>query len=108
MVEGSDMGGVELSPVMIAVIGLAIVGMNVLTWGVYRWDKAQARSRGRRVPEQTLLTLAGLGGIVGAFMGVYGHRQRHKAQKPAFLLPLYGIAAAYLVLGALVVASRIR
>ena len=87
----------ELSPALWAVLGLALVGMNVVTWGVYRWDKAQANQRGRRVPETTLLTLAGLGGIVGAFVGVYGHRQRHKARKPAFMLPLYLIASAYLI-----------
>ncbi len=73
-----------------------ILGLNTVTWIVYRGDKAQARNGGRRVPERTLLTLAACGGIVGAFVAIYGHRQRHKAQKASFLIPLYAIALAYL------------
>ncbi len=69
-------------PLLLAVI----LGLNTLTWGVYRWDKAHARNGGRRVPERTLLTLAACGGIVGAFAAIYGHRQRHKAQKVSFLI----------------------
>ena len=85
----------------------AMLGLNTLTWGVYRWDKAQARNGGRRVPERTLLTLAACGGIVGAFVAVYAHRQRHKAHKASFLLPLYAIALVYLGVAVLVLWPRL-
>lgn len=95
-----------ISPPLLALLILVLSAMNGLTWGVYRYDKAQARRRGRRVPERTLLTLAALGGLVGAFVGVYGHRQRHKAHKPSFLVPLYLIAAVEISCGALLLWSR--
>ncbi|MDP9312265.1 MAG: DUF1294 domain-containing protein [Chloroflexota bacterium] len=85
-----------------------IVGLNLITWRVYRWDKAQARNGGRRVPERTLLTLAACGGIMGAFVAIYAHRQRHKAQKASFLFPLYAIAFAYLGVTVFVLWPRLQ
>jgi uncharacterized membrane protein YsdA (DUF1294 family) len=67
----------------------ALAVLNALTWAVYRWDKRQARRGARRISERTLLVLAWVGGWVGALVAVYGHRQRHKAQKLSFMLPLW-------------------
>ena len=67
----------------------ALAVLNALTWAVYRWDKRQARRGARRIPERTLLLLAWIGGWLGALLAVYGHRQRHKAQKPRFMMPLW-------------------
>jgi uncharacterized membrane protein YsdA (DUF1294 family) len=87
--------------VLVAVAVLA--AWNLVTWAVYRLDKARARAaRGaRRIPERTLLVMAAAGGSIGALVAVYGHRQRHKARKLGFVLPLWAIAAAHAVLIAL-------
>jgi uncharacterized membrane protein YsdA (DUF1294 family) len=77
---------------------------NLVTWSVYRLDKARARRGRRRVSERALLTLAAVGGSLGALAGVYAHRQRHKAQKRRFMAWLWAIVAAQLALVAGVVA----
>lgn len=81
----------------------ALLAWNLITWAAYRVDKARARAaRGaRRIPERTLLTMAAIGGSIGALIAVYGHRQRHKAQKLAFVVPLWAIVAAHSALAAL-------
>jgi uncharacterized membrane protein YsdA (DUF1294 family) len=83
---------------------LAIV--NLVTWAAYRWDKLQAGRRGQRVPERTLLRLAWYGGWIGAPVGIYGPRARHKASKVAFLRLLW-LAVVSWVLGVAVVATWI-
>lgn len=76
----------------------AFVVLNLLTWGVYRWDKARAGRRGaRRVPERTLLGLAAVGGFVGAGVAMYAHRQRHKANKAAFVWRYRVVLCGWLV-----------
>ncbi len=70
-----------------------------VTWAVFRWDKWCARRGARRVPERTLLRLAALGGILGAYLGMYAHTHRHKAGKESFKRPLRAIAACYIVGG---------
>jgi uncharacterized membrane protein YsdA (DUF1294 family) len=81
----------------------ALLAWNLITWATYRIDKARARAaRGaRRIPERTLLAMAAAGGSIGALLAVYGHRQRHKAQKLAFVVPLWAIVAAHAALAGL-------
>ncbi len=79
--------------------------LNLVTWATYRWDKHQAgRSGARRISERTLLALAWLGGSFGALVAVYDHRQRHKARKLRFLIPLW--LAAFTWLAVLAVVAR--
>jgi uncharacterized membrane protein YsdA (DUF1294 family) len=86
----------ELDHAAIAAIAVAVaIVWNLVTWAVFRLDKARARQQRWRVRERTLLGMAALGGSPGALVAVYGHRQRHKAQKLGFVLPLWGIAAAH-------------
>lgn len=73
--------------------------ITLLTRAVFRWDKWCARRGARRVPERTLLRLAAAGGIIGAYLGMYAHRQRHKAGKESFKRPLRAITACYIVGG---------
>ena len=73
---------------LFVVLGVLLI-LNVVTWAIYRWDKRRARRGARRVSERTLLLLAWLGGWMGALVAVYAHRQRHKAQKLSFMLPLW-------------------
>ena len=80
-----------------ATLLLLWMALNAATWAVYRWDKRQAGRGGRRIPERTLLRLAWYGGSLGALLAVYGHRNRHKARKVAFLRLLWIAAASWLI-----------
>lgn len=83
-------------------LGAALVATNLLCWLAFRIDKAAAANQRRRVSERTLLLLSLLGGV-GAVLGMFAHRQRHKTRKLRFVLlvPLAALAqlaavAAYL------------
>lgn len=78
-----------------------LIGMTLFTWAIYRLDKRRAQQGRRRIPEKTLLQLALFGGVIGALLGVYASRYRHKARKPSFMVPLYGIVLLYLAGAAL-------
>lgn len=80
----------------------AIVIPNLLCWLAYRLDKAAATAQRGRISERTLLLLTVIGGV-GALLGMFAHRRRHKTRKLRFLLlaPLAALAqlgaiAAYL------------
>ncbi|KRB53159.1 hypothetical protein ASE04_08070 [Rhizobium sp. Root708] len=78
------------------------MGLNALAFLVYFLDKQAARSRRRRISERTLLTLALIGGSLGA---VCAQRLlRHKTQKEPFRTLLKAIlvfhATAVIVLSA--------
>lgn len=68
-------------PVVLAIVAIAC---DLVTWVAFRFDKAQARRRRRRISERTLLVLAVPGGL-GAWLGMYGHPKRHKTTKPRFV-----------------------
>ena len=57
--------------------------VNVLAFIIYGFDKYQARKAGRRIPEATLLIWAGIGGSIGAWMGMklLHHKTLHKKFK---------------------------
>ena len=57
--------------------------VNVLAFIIYGFDKYQARKAGRRIPEATLLIWAGIGGSIGAWMGMklWHHKTLHKKFK---------------------------
>ena len=61
-----------------------IVAINILTFFVYFADKQRAKKGKWRIKEATLLTLALLGGSVGALAAMYTFR--HKTQKLKFKL----------------------
>ncbi|MGL4238690.1 DUF1294 domain-containing protein [Tabrizicola sp.] len=56
--------------------------MSLIAYAAFAHDKAQARSGGWRVPEQTLLWLAIFGGWPGA--KIAQRRHRHKTRKEPF------------------------
>jgi uncharacterized membrane protein YsdA (DUF1294 family) len=86
----------EVDQAPLAAIAVAVaVAWNLVTWAVYRLDKVRARQQRWRFRERTLLAMAALGASPGALIAVYGHRQRHKAQKLGFMVPLWAIAAAH-------------
>lgn len=57
-----------------------IIFINVLTFCVYALDKRRAKTNNSRIPEQTLLLLAALGGALGAYlsMNIFRHKTQHK------------------------------
>jgi len=68
---------------MTQAIAYLLIGMNILTFLVYGIDKLKAKQGRRRVSEATLLTLAILGGSIGALLGmkVWHHKTLHKKFK---------------------------
>jgi uncharacterized membrane protein YsdA (DUF1294 family) len=68
----------------------AFIALNLLTFASFGIDKAKARAGAWRLAESTLLFLAFLGGIVGAYAGraVF----RHKTRKQPFNSNLFAIA----------------
>lgn len=60
--------------------------INALALLLMLSDKVRAKKKARRIPEATLLTLAALGGSLGATAGMYLFR--HKTRKPKFSVGL--------------------
>lgn len=71
--------------------------LNLLTFIIYGIDKLKAKKAKWRIPESTLLTLAAVGGSLGAWGGmkVWHHKTLHKKFK-------YGVPAIILAQLALV------
>ena len=62
---------------------LYIVLINILTFFVYGIDKLKAKKSKWRVPENTLIGMAVIGGSIGAWLGmkVWHHKTLHKKFK---------------------------
>lgn len=86
----SVVAGVFLLFVMLAAAGgllpvavsLFYIGLSVIAFAVYAWDKSAARSGAWRTEENTLHTLALLGGWPGALIAQ--QVLRHKSRKASF------------------------
>ncbi len=77
---------------MPAALAIYLLAINAAAYAAFAWDKRCAERDLWRVPEKTLLTLAAIGGAIGA---VYAQQTlRHKTQKEPFrtLLNLIAIA----------------
>lgn len=70
--------------------GLALLYgvMSLVSLVCYGLDKAQAQRRGQRISERSLLTLAALGGAMGALLGMvlWHHKTAHARFR--YLVPL--------------------
>jgi uncharacterized membrane protein YsdA (DUF1294 family) len=64
-----------------------MIGLSVLAFAVYAWDKSAARSGAWRTEENTLHTLALLGGWPGALIAQ--QVLRHKSRKASFRLAFW-------------------
>ena len=80
---------------IVAYLGIVLV-MSVVCFAAYGWDKRQAMTNGRRVPERTLHTLAFLDGWPGAWMGQ--QRFRHKTKKLSFLIVFWCVAVLHVAI----------
>ena len=76
----------------------ALLGYNLLSFLLMGWDKFQAKRKGPRIPEKTLLAFTLLGAGLGAFIG--SRTFRHKTRKSPFpvLLPI-GALISLILLG---------
>ncbi len=74
------------------------IGINVLTFFVYGIDKWKAQKNKWRISEATLLTLAIIGGSIGALLGmrIWHHKTLHAKFK--YGVPLILLAQIILVL----------
>ena len=74
-----------------------LICINVLTFLVYGIDKWKAKQGSWRISEATLLTLAVVGGSIGALLGmkVWHHKTMHKKFK--YGLPLILLAQIALI-----------
>lgn len=81
-----------MNPVLQTVIYGYLVVINIVAFAIYGLDKKRAIHDEWRIPEATLLTLAAVGGSVGALFGMQTFR--HKTRKPKFA---YGVPAMLLV-----------
>lgn len=78
-------------------VGVAfLIGINVATFITLGFDKGFARRGAPRVPEMIFFTLALLGGVPGAIVGI--HLLRHKNRKASFQLVLLLIVCVQLLL----------
>lgn len=82
---------------MYRILIIYLIVTNIVTFFVYGIDKRKARRDKWRISEMALLTLAVLGGSVGAWLGmrVWHHKTAHKKFKygvPLILLAQIAIA----------------
>ena len=83
------------------IILIYLVTINVATFFTYGLDKWKAKKAKWRIRETALLTLAVLGGSIGAWLGmkVWHHKTMHKKFKYGIpLILLVQIAAVVLLL----------
>ena len=77
-----------------------LIAVNTLTFVVYGIDKWKAKQGSWRISEATLLTLAVIGGSIGALLGmkIWHHKTMHKKFKYGLpLILLAQIALIYIV-----------
>lgn len=65
------------------ILTIYLIAINIATFFEYGIDKWKARRSKWRIPESTLLTLAVLGGSIGAFLGMrtWHHKTMHNKFK---------------------------
>lgn len=74
-----------------------LIGINVLTFLLYGIDKWKAQKGKWRIPEETLIWLAIVGGSIGALLGMYLFRHKTKHRKFTLGIPAIILAQAVIV-----------
>lgn len=75
---------------IITYVAIYFIAINIITFLVYGIDKWKAKRNHWRISEYTLLMLALIGGVIGAWIGmkIFHHKTKHKKFKfgiPAIL-----------------------
>lgn len=81
-------------------IDLYFILLSILLFLLMLFDKNQARTKQKRIPEALLLLLAFVGGSLGGLLGMYLFH--HKTKKPIFkwgflVLTLFNFFCLYLL-----------
>lgn len=80
---------------------MLLVIWNIVTFSIYALDKSKAINHQYRIPEQTLLLIALLGGGIGAFSAAHLIRHKIRRRKFQIILPITAIMTASLIFGLL-------
>ena len=82
-----------------------LTGINILTFLIYGIDQWKAKKGKWRISEAALLTLAFIGGSIGAWLGmkVWHHKTVHKKFKYGVPLILIAQIAIVLFIGVLLI-----
>lgn len=72
-------------------LGIYLIGINILTFLIYGADKWKAQRNRWRIPEDTLIWMAIVGGSIGALLAMYLFR--HKIGDRKFTLGVPAIIA---------------
>jgi len=82
------------------ILTIYLIAINIATFFVYGIDKWKAKRSKWRIPESTLLTLAVLGGSIGAFIGMrtWHHKTMHNKFKYGvpLIINLQVVVAVYI------------
>ena len=73
----------ERTPEMMNIILYYLLAVNIATFLLYGVDKYKAKKGKWRISEATLLTMAAIGGSIGAWAGMrlWHHKTKHKKFK---------------------------
>lgn len=89
----------------VSLLATWLIVVNMISLLIFGWDKLCARAKWRRIPETTLLTLALIGGSVGARIGqkLFRHKTSKQpfARKLSAIVILHGICFIFLCAAAL-------
>ncbi|MBO4752341.1 MAG: DUF1294 domain-containing protein [Bacteroidales bacterium] len=73
---------------MTSIFEIYLIAINLVTFLVYGIDKLKAKRGKWRIPESVLLTLAVVGGSIGALLGMLAFRHKTKHKKFTIVVPL--------------------
>lgn len=73
---------------MTSIFEIYLIVINLVTFLVYGIDKLKAKRGKWRIPESMLLTLAVVGGSIGALLGMLAFRHKTKHKKFTIVVPL--------------------
>ncbi len=98
-----DIETIDIFPLIISAYLLLI---NILTFIVYAADKNKAKKNKRRISEYTLITLAVIGGSIGAALGMKIFH--HKTKKPKFYVgvPVILILQIFLIIASVYIINK--
>ena len=85
---------------MLESISIIIVIINIVTFIIYGIDKYKAKKGKWRIPENSLIGLAIIGGSIGAYIGmrVWHHKTMHLKFKYGIpLIIIIQLIAAYMI-----------
>ena len=83
---------------LLMILLVYLLMINVVTFLVYAADKRKAKKGKMRVPEKTLFLLAGIGGSIGALLGM--QVLRHKTKHMSFVIGIPLILIVQILLAA--------